>query len=312
MRTLSKDLHSGKRMSEGMRLMLMGLPFFIFVFIFSYLPLYGWVYAFYNFKPGIPLGPERFVGWKFFKMIVSDPVTISEVIRVMKNTLGMSFLQLLASPLPIVFAILLSEIKVKPYQKFVQTFTTIPNFISWILMFSVIYSMLALDDGFVNMILLKLGFIDEPIHFMAATTHIWLRMLFYHVVKTLGWSSVIYIASLSAVDTQLYDAAAVDGAGRFRIMWHIKLPALVPTYFVLLLLQIAGFLNTGMEQYYVFQNAMNRESIEVLDLYTYNIGIIGGSYSYATAIGMLKTVVSVSLLLSANKLSKLIRGESII
>lgn len=307
-----KRLSSYPEIGEPLKLMLMGLPFFIFVFIFSYLPLYGWVYAFYNFKPGIPLTAERFVGWKYFKMIISDPVTIQEVIRVMKNTLGMSFLQLLATPLPVFFAIMLSEIKIKPYQKFVQTFTTIPNFISWILMFSVIYSMLALDDGFFNVVLLKLNIIDEPIHFMASSSHIWLKMLFYHVVKTLGWSSVIYIASLSGVDSQLYDAAAVDGAGRFRIMVHIKLPALIPTYFVLLLLQIAGFLNTGMEQYYVFQNAMNRESIEVLDLYTYNIGIVGGSYSYATAIGMLKTVVSVSLLLSANKLSRVIRGESII
>ncbi len=299
-------------MPVGLRLMLMGLPFFALVFVLSYLPLYGWIYAFYNYRPGLPLTPERYAGLKYFKLLVSDQVTINEVLRVMKNTLGMSSLQLLFSPLPIIFAILLSEISWKPFQKFVQTFTTIPNFISWILMFSVIYSLLALDDGFINNMLLALKLIDNPIHFMASREHIWLRMLLYSTVKSLGWSAVIYIASLSMVDSQLYDAAEVDGAGRFRIMWHIKLPALIPTYFVLLLLQIAGFLNTGMEQYYVFQNAMNRESIEVLDLYAYNTGILGANYSYATAIGMLKSVVSVALLLFANKLSKIVRGSSII
>lgn len=295
----------------GLKLMLMGMPFFIFIFIFSYLPLYGWIYAFYNYKPGLSLTPEKYVGFKYFISMVSDPVTIGEVLRVMRNTLAMSFLGLFTSPLPMLFAIFLSEIRFKFFRKLVQTITTIPNFISWVLMFSVIFSMFSLD-GFFNNILVDLNIIEDPINFMASQNNVWLRMLAYSLVKGLGWSAVIYIASLSSIDSQLYDAAEVDGAGRLKVIWHIKIPGLMPTFFVLLLLHIAGFINTGMDQYYVFQNAMNKEYIEVLDLYVYNTGIVGNNYSYATAIGMLKTVISVALLLAANRTSKLVRGESII
>lgn len=311
-RTNAGIMENLKRMPVGLKLMLMGMPFFAFVFVFSYLPLYGWIYAFFNYKPGLPLTPERFVGWKYFISMVSDPITISEVLRVMRNTLAMSFLGLLTSPLPMVFAIFLSEMRSKHFKKMVQTITTIPNFISWVLMFSVIFAMFSLEDGFVNNVLLKLGLIENPINFMASQTNIWLKMLTYSLVKGLGWSAVIYIAALTSIDPQLYDAAQVDGAGRFRIIWHIKIPGLIETYFVLVLLQLAGFINTGMEQYYVFQNAMNRQYIEVLDLYVYTTGIVGNNYSFATAIGMLKTVVSVVLLLTANKMSKWARGESII
>lgn len=296
----------------GLKLLLMGLPFFIFVFIFSYLPLYGWIYSFYDYKPGLGISAENFVGFKHFASLISDKTTISEVIRVMRNTLAMSGLRILTSPLPMFFAIFLSEMKVKWIKKSVQTFTTIPNFISWILMFSVVYVMFSLEDGFVNNLLLNLNIIDEPINFMASSNHVWLRMLGLSLFKGLGWSSVIYIASLSGIDPSLYEAASIDGAGRFAKMIHISIPGLLPTYFVLLILSIASIINTGMEQYFVFANAMNREHIEVLDLYVFNTGLVGRQYSYATAVGMLKSVISITLLFLANKLSKVVRGETVI
>jgi multiple sugar transport system permease protein/putative aldouronate transport system permease protein len=163
-----------------------------------------------------------------------------------------------------------------------------------------------------NGIAMKLGIISEPILFLQQNNHVWLSMWLWGTWKGLGWSAIMYIAAITGIDQELYDAASVDGAGRFRQMWHITVPGLLPTYFVLLLLNIANFLNNGFEQYYVFSNAFNRARIEVLDLFVYNLGIGQGSYSQAVAIGMMKSAVSLTLLFTVNKMSKLLRGESII
>jgi putative aldouronate transport system permease protein len=299
-------------MPDGTRLLLAGLPFFIFIFIFSYLPLYGWIYAFYDFRPGLGLSSEDFVGLKHFLSLVSDKVTVGEVLRVMRNTLAMSGLGLLASPLPMLFAIFLAEIRIPWIKRSIQSVTTIPHFISWILMFSVVYAMFSLEDGFINNALLRLNLIEEPISFMASDKNVWLKMLGYNLFKTLGWSAVIYLSSMAAIDPELYAVADVDGAGRFGKIWHITIPSLLPTYFVLLVLSIASIVNTGMEQYYVFSNAINRSRIEVLDLYVYNTGLVGRNYSFATAVGLLKSVVSITLLFVANQLSKLVRGQTVV
>lgn len=192
-----------------------------------------------------------------------------------------------------------------------QTLTTIPNFISWVLVYSVAYAMFSVNDGFVNRLLVNAGIITEGINFLASDKHVWLTMLGYSTWKGLGWSAIMYIACMAGIDGEQYEAAKVDGANRMQRIRYITIPGLLPTYFVLLILSIANLINNGMEQYFVFQNAMNKASIEVLDLYVYNQGMAGVNYSYATAVSMLKSVVSVTLLLFANRLSKLVRGESV-
>jgi putative aldouronate transport system permease protein len=289
----------------------MVLPFIILVFLLSYLPLRGWLFAFYNYRPGLPLGRDRFVGLENFRMILTDQYAVNDIIRVMKNTLGMYFIGLVTSPLTVIFAIFLNEIRIIPYRKTIQTLTTIPNFISWVLVYSIAFSMFSISDGFVNRILIALGVIEEGINFLADSKHVWMSMWAWGTWKSLGWGAIVYIAALSSIDQELYEAARVDGAGRFRCMWHITVPGILPTYFVLLVMSIANMVNSGMEQYYVFQNAMNRSSIEVLDLYVYNQGIVGINYSYSIAIGILKSLISIVLLFAANKGSKLIRKESI-
>lgn len=232
--------------------------------------------------------------------------------RVLTNTFGMSFLGILTSPLPVVFAIFLMEIKSKHLRGLVQTLTTLPNFVSWVLVYSVAWSIFSVEDGFLNHLLMSTGLIDTEINFLASSEHIWVKMTGYSLWKTLGWSAIMYIAAITSIDAEQYEAAVVDGAGRFQCMWHITLPGILPTYFVLLLLSIANFINNGMEQYYLFQNPMNKSTIEVLDLYVYNMGMVGQNISYSTAVGMLKSIVSVALLFFANGLSKLIRKESIL
>lgn len=288
------------------------LPLLALVFVFSYLPLYGWIYAFFDYQAGRPLFSCDFVGLNNITGMFTNAYNRASIIRVMKNTFAMSFLGIITSPLPMLFAIFLNELRCKWYKKTVQTLTTIPNFISWVLVYSVAYAMFSVNDGFVNRVLMELGIIDEGINFLASSSHVWLTMLAWSLWKNLGWSAIMYIAALAGIDQEQYESARVDGAGRMQIIWNITIPGLMPTFFVLLLLSIANLINNGMDQYFVFQNAMNKDAIEVLDLYVYNQGMVGFNYSFSTAVSMLKSIVSVVLLFFANTLSRLTRGESII
>ena len=298
------------------KLFLMMLPFLLAVFLFAYLPLYGWSYALYNYKFGLPMDQQEFVGFKWFSEMFSNPASRDSIIRVLKNTLGMSGLNLATSWLPMIFAVFLNEITRTKFKKFVQIFTTLPNFISWALVFSFAMCLFAADTGIFSRIMMSLGLNDpaNPTVWLNSGEHIWLKMWGWSTWKGLGWGAIMYLAAISGIDQELYEAARVDGANRWGLMRHITLPGLLPTFFVLLMLSISNILNNGMDQYLVFQNPMNRQTIEVLDLYVYNITIASGGtalYSYATAIGILKTLVSVTLLFTANFLSKKLRGESI-
>ena len=215
------------------------------------------------------------------------------------------------SILPMIFAIFLGEISSKRYRKAVQTLTTIPHFISWVLVYSVVWSLFSINDGLVNNVLLKFGLIETPIAFLGTSKNVWITQWAYGQWKNLGWNAILYISALTSIDTELYEAAEIDGAGRFSKMLYITVPGLLPTFFVLLMLSIGNLLNNGMEQYYIFETAMNKEYIEVLDLYVYNQGIQGNNISYATAVGMTKSIISLILLFTANWFSKLVRGDSI-
>jgi multiple sugar transport system permease protein/putative aldouronate transport system permease protein len=301
-----------KRISPGFKLFLLISPFMLLVFILSYFPLYGWAYAFFDYRPPLKLSQCDFVGLKWFEMLFRNPTQVKQLLKVMRNTFAMSGLGLLVSGLPIMFAIFLNEIKAPWYKKFVQTFTTLPNFISWVLVYSFAFSLFS-NSGMVNNLAINLGLIDTPIKFLESDNHTWLKMCLWGVWKGLGWSAIMYLAAITGIDQELYEAARVDGAGRFRLMWHITLPGLLPTFSVLILLSVANFLSNGLDQYYVFQNAFNREHIQVLDLYVYNISVGGqNSYSPATALSILKSIISVTLLFVVNRLSKVTRGETIV
>ena len=294
------------------RLFLMFLPFAALLFVFSYLPLYGWRVAFFDYQAGATLSWNDFVGFKWFRFLVNDPGTQRDIADVMRNTLAMSGLGIATSWVSMAFAIFLVEIRHIRFRRLVQTLTTIPNFISWVLVYAVAFAIFS-TDGFLNSFLAAIGALDgSPTNYLLGNSNIWLKMLGYGMWKGLGWGAIIYIASISGIDQQLYEAATVDGAGRFQKMWHITVPGLMSTFFVLLLLSIAGILNNGMEQYLLFHNPTNHRTITVLDLYVYQRGIDAGMYSIATLIGMLKTLISVALLFAANKASKWLRGESIV
>lgn len=288
------------------------LPFIILVGIFAYFPLYGWIYAFHDYQPPKPITAETFVGFKWFVYIISNPTRTADVLRVLRNTFAISGISLFFSWFPMIFAVFLNEIKCRPYQKFVQTVTTLPNFISWVLVYSVAFNVLS-STGAVNSVLMDAGLIQKPILFLQSKTHIWFKMWLWLTWKNAGWAAIMYLAAITGIDEQMLEAARVDGATRMQIIWHIIIPSLLPTYFVIVMLNIASFLNNGMEQYYVFQNKFNIKYIEVLDLYVYNYARSSiKNYPLSTAISMLKSIVSVALLAGTNAISKLIRGESFI
>ena len=290
-------------------LFLMILPFLVLVALFAYLPLYSWRYAFYHYESGFELTADRFVGLFWFRELFGR--FRSDIMRVMSNTFALSGIGIATSWLPIVFAIFLSELKFNPFKRTVQTLTTIPNYISWVLVYSIAFAVFS-TEGFFNWMLTSLGLQEQGKNFLMDGGNMWVKMWAWGTWKGLGWGAIIYIAGISAIDPQLYEAAMVDGAGRFKRMWHITVPGLMPTYFVLLLLSIANLLSNGLDQYLVFQNAATKRSIEVLDLYVYNLGFDGSNTSLATLVGMLKSIISVTLLFAANKTSKWLRGESIV
>lgn len=287
------------------------IPFIILCFLFSYFPLHGWIYAFFDYKPPLSLSQCEFVGLKWFKTLFNNPTQVKQIIEVMRNTFAMSLLGSATSILPVGFAIFLNEIKCKWFKNLVQTLTTLPNFISWVLVYSVAFSLFT-DSDMVNTLLQNMGIITTPIKFLDSDAHTYLWMTLWNLWKGLGWGAIMYLSAIAGIDEELYEAAKVDGANRFQLMKNITLPALMPTFFVLLMMSVANFLNNGMDQYYVFQNAFNKAHIQVLDLYVYNIGMTGNSLSLATAISMLKSVISVSLLAIVNFVSKKTRGASII
>ena len=298
-------------MESKYKLFLMFLPFAALAFVFCYLPLWGWRYAFFDYKAGGTLSMSNFVGFKWFTYLFKNAATRRDLLNVMKNTLGLSALNVLTSWVPMMFAVFLCEIKSLRFRRFVQTFTTIPNFISWVLVYAIAIAIFS-TDGFLSSILVNLGIWSEGHNLLMNGSHTWLKMWLWGTWKGIGWSAIIYIAGISGIDQQLYEAATVDGAGRFQRMWHITVPGLIPTFCVLLLMSIANVLSNGMDQYLVFKNATNATSIRVLDLYVYELGIGQGSIPLTTVVSMLKSVISVTLLFLANSASKLIRGESIV
>ncbi|MEI6901146.1 MAG: ABC transporter permease subunit [Bacteroidota bacterium] len=301
-----------KVITPGFKLFLIISPFLLLVFILSYYPLYGWTYAFFNYRPPLKLSQCEFVGFKWFEMMFRNPTQISQLAKVIGNTFAMSGLGIIASIFPVFFAIFLTEVKNTPFKKFVQIFTTLPNFISWVLVYSIAYSLFS-NTGMINNLAIALGLIDTPTKYLDVDSLTWIKMVLWGIWKGLGWGSIMYLAAIAGIDQELYEAARVDGAGRFKLMRHITLPGLMPTFMVLLLLSIANFLSNGLDQYYVFQNSFNRAHIQVLDLYVFNISVGGqNSYSMATALSMIKSLISVTLLFVVNRVSKKVRGESIV
>ncbi len=306
--TCQPSLRKRKIDMERLKLTLIIIPFFILIVMFRYVPIAGWSMAFVKYRPGMNIFDCKWMGLDNFTMMFSNWKKMSEVLR---NTLVLSGLNILFTPVPIIFAIMLSEVRSRKFQKVVQTVTTIPNFVSWIIIYALAYALFS-TEGVLNTILQGLHLADKPVNLLANNKATWIFQTLLNVWKNFGWNSIIYFAAITGIDAGLYEAASIDGANRLQRIWHITVPGISNTYFTLLLLNISNILNQGLDQYLAFYNSVVADKITVLELYTYRLGLVSGNYSYATAVGILKTIVSLILLFSANAASKKIRGYTIV
>jgi len=295
------------------KLFLMALPFLVLVAVFSYAPLFGWLIAFFDYKPGLPLNSGNFVGFKWFRSIASNPVQTGEILRVMRNTVAMSLINIATSVLPVAFAIFLSEVRAVWFKKGVQILTTLPNFISWVLVYSFAFALFSVDNGFINQVLKNIGAIDRGIQFLATDKHVWLTMTAWHLWKGLGWGAIMYLAAIAGIDQELYEAAVVDGANRWDRIRFITWPSIKPTVVLMLILNCGSILNAGFDQIFNMMTDNVRNVIDIFDTFIYRYAFqMGQNLSLTIAAGMFKSVINFVLLLIANQSARWLGEESLL
>lgn len=288
-------------------LYLMCIPGLVYLIIFKYIPMYGIMMAFqdFSFKKGIFGSP--FNNFANFKQLFTSEMFYS----VLSNSVTLSVMRLIITfPVPIILALLLNEIKLKNFKKVSQTFMYLPHFISWVVLGGILTNFLSMNDGLINVLIERL--IGRKINFLGSAE--WFRTVIIgsSIWKEAGWGTIIYLAGLSAINPEYYEAATVDGASRYQKLWYITIPGLANTIVVMLILSVGGLMNNGFEQIYLFQNGLNLSVSEVFETYTYRIGIVGGRYSYSTAVGLFQSVVAAVMLFSANYAANKIRGDSLL
>ncbi|HZG56553.1 ABC transporter permease [Paenibacillus sp.] len=282
-------------------LLLMTVPLIGIVIVFNYMPLYGWLMAFQDFKVARGISGSPFVGFDNFEQLFRDP----HFFRVLRNTLAMGFLNLIFGFVGAVgLAIALNEIRVRWFKRSVQTITYIPHFVSWVVIANIAHVMLSPDGGLVNDLLIGLGLRDEPFYFMAQPHWFWGINTFFYFWKEVGWNAIIYLAVLAGVNPDLYEAADVDGAGRIRKIWHISIPSLMPVAVIMLTMSLGWVIQSGYESQYLLGNSMVIDFSEVLDLYALRYSFQIGDYGAGAAISIFKSIVSILMVLSVNYFAK--------
>jgi putative aldouronate transport system permease protein len=287
-------------------LYLLMVPGLLFFLIFKYLPMWGVIIAFQDYSPFRGIFGSEWVGLKHFVTLFN----YDKFWLIFRNTILISFYNLIFFfPAPIILALLLNEIRAQFFKRFVQTVIYVPHFVSWVVVAGMTYLLLGTQSGLVNEIIKTNG--GEALSFL--TTPEWFRgmIVTQSVWKEAGWGTIIFLAALSGVDPQLYEAAIVDGAGRWRQMWHVTLPAIRNTIFILLILRLGHVLDVGFEHIFLMLNSTVNEVGDVFETYVYREGLVGGKFSYTTAVGLFKSVIGLVLVVVANWLTKKYGGEGV-
>jgi putative aldouronate transport system permease protein len=285
------------------------LPAFVLTFIFCYLPLTGWSIAFTEYRLGNGQFSGAFTGLRQFRRFLFESADFGYLLR---NTLVMNVSAVIINLIvAVLFSIMLQELPLKGLSKALQTVTFFPFFISWVIAYSVVWALFAVRSGAINQFLVGHGIIGTGINILGDPKYSWGLIIVLAMWKWTGYNSVIFLAAISGIPQEEYEAAAIDGAGRFRKMYHITFKNMLPTLAILLIMNSGWILNSNLEEFFVFTNATNLQTMEVLDMYIYKFGLRNLNYSYATAVGILKTFVSIVLVWAANFGSKKISGASI-
>jgi putative aldouronate transport system permease protein len=288
-------------------LLMMVIPSIVFVAVFAYVPIWGMLSAFVNYNPGLGITGSPFVGLKYFKEFVTNP----DFALLMRNTLAISSLNIVCGiVLPVTFAILLNEFAFPQLKRIIQTISYLPHFISYVVVANIAVTMLS-PSGMLNGWLLQMHIIKAPIMFLTNPHGFWYLVAGLNIWKEMGWAAIIYIASITNIDPQLYEAATVDGAGRMRRIWHITLPGIIPTVVVLTILAVPDLLHAGFDPSYLLGNPMVSDYSRVLDTHIYTVGIQQGRFALATAVGIMRMGVGLILILSANAAARRVSEYSL-
>lgn len=302
-----KPLKEHYRLKEQLTLQSMILPGMLVLFVFAYVPMYGIIIAFKDFNIREGIWDSAWVGLKYFRDFLKDP----NLWNVLRNTLMLNVLgTLICFPAPILLALLINELPNGRFKKLSQTVSYLPHFLSWVIFAGLVLEMLR-PSGILSDLCVKLGWSAEPVNFMAHGSWFYIIFVLSSLIKGLGYGSIIYVAALSGVDQEIYEAATMDGCSRFQRIVHISLPCIMGTVVIMLILQIGSILNTGIEQIFMFQNSLNLPYSEMLDTYVYKVGIAQGRMGYSTAVSLLKSAVSVILLVMANVFSKKVTDKGL-
>lgn len=288
-------------------LLIWAAVFVVYGFVFCYLPLVGWIMAFQNYKPKDGLFGSQFVGLAKFQQLFSDDTFLG----VIRNTLAMGVLNLVTTfVMAILFAILLNEVRTIWWKKTIQTISYLPHFLSWIIVTGILHDALS-TSGIVNELLVNLGIFETELNFFAYPKYFWGIVAFANVWKETGWNAIIYLAAITSIDPSLYEAASIDGAGRFAKIWNITLPGIRSTIMILLLMNVGNVLNAGFEVQYLLGNGLVQNVSQTIDIYVLKWGISQGDYAIGTAAGIFKSVVSIVLIVAANVFAKRTGDDSL-
>lgn len=284
---------------------ILGLPGIISFLLFRYVPMYGIVIAFQDFNPFAGVWKSDWVGFYHFVRLFTD----EDFFMILRNALVISLLGVCLFPAPIVLALLLNELRSQLYKRMVQTVIYLPHFISWVIVVSLTYLFLSSEIGLINKLIEALG--GERVRFLFDNNYFYPLIMLQDLWRNIGWGSIIYMAAIAGVDTSLYEAAKIDGAGKLRQIWNVTIPSIMPTIIILFILQLGSTLDVNFEQLWLMQNPLNTHLSEVFETYVYKVGIGGSEYSYSTAIGIFKSFVGLLLILVANKLANRFGHEGI-
>lgn len=290
-------------------LVLLSIPFVVFVLIFNYAPLAGWIMAFQNYKPAKGVFASKFVGLDNFKFLF---VNNEDFLLVIRNTFAMGFINLvLSTVIAILFALILNEVRHVRFKKFVQTVSYLPHFLSMIIIVGIVKDVLSIENGVVNDILVNLHIFKKPLNFFAEPKLFWWIVAFTNIWKETGWNSIIYLAAITSINPDLYEAVAIDGGGRLRKMWNITLPCIKPTIIILLIINIGNVLNSGFELQYLLDNSLIKDVCWTIDIYVLKYGISLNNFSRGTAAGIFRSVVSILLIFLANRATRAAGEENL-
>lgn len=302
------SLRFRKYMNKNWQLWIMLLPAIAYIFIFCYVPIYGVQIAFreYDFSKGFTGGD--WVGFKYFKQYFDSPMFYTTL----KNTFTIAFTSIVVGfPAPIILAMIVNQIRNKKWKKILQTTVYIPYFISVVVLVSMINIMFANDSGVLSNLLKSVGLVAKETNILGKQSNFVPLYVLTGVWQSMGWNSIIFIAALSSVDTQLYDACRIDGANRWQTMLHIDLPALVPTIMILLIMNMGNILNVAFDKIFLMQNSLNMGASQVISTYVYTVGIKSSQFSFGAAVGLFNTVVNFVFLLITNGISKKATGTGL-